>query len=523
MRNSTSWRSSGSTSRIVEDALGEADALVGVVGVLPLADVVQQQRQHQPLGRGHLGEEAGEAAAGARAGEQPFEAADRQQGVLVDGVAVVEVADDAAADPIEAVDQAAEQAAVVHRRQGRVEAAARRQQAHEAPSRGQRRQHVRAAVAAAPALDHGERLGRHRHAVFERQRERLEPRGRIGRRPRWVDEQHRLAGDLEVGADRHRQRLRRRRDADDGRLEGPGHGAGVREPAAHERLDPLLGVGAGEAEALRDPLLQLVAEDVGVAAALEVEQRPHPQHEVLGLLELVLVDRRRVVRQRRQQAGRDDVAQAAGRFLHVGLELVDRVVEGAVAFGGQAEQRLDDVIAGVAGQGGRAAIDALEDQRIAGEQPGVDLGEQELRVVDVDVRGLVEGPHLVADGQAEVPERMEDGLEDALLAAADRAAEDQQQVDVRMQRQGPPAVAAERRDRHRHRRLGQRRADEIPDQVVEAIGEAGVRGAAAGAPLDVDGELSARLGEPFPGRAAIVGGRVHRRAESTAPVAMRIR
>ena len=66
-------------------------------------------------------------------------------------------------------------------------------------------------------------------------------------------------------------------------------------------------------------------------------------------------------------------------------------------------------------------------------------------------------------------------------------------------------------------------AAEGSDEIVEAIGEAGVGGAAAGAPLDVDGELSARLGEPFPGRAAIVVGRVHRRAESTALVAVRIR
>ena len=67
-----------------------------MIVVASLADVVQEQRQHQQLRRVDLAEQAGEALAfGLRIVGQPLEVADREQRVLVDRVLVVEVAHDA--------------------------------------------------------------------------------------------------------------------------------------------------------------------------------------------------------------------------------------------------------------------------------------------------------------------------------------------------------------------------------------------------------------------------------------------
>ena len=107
-------------AELVEDDLRHPRALFGVVLVLPLADVVQQQGEDEPFRRSQLGEQLGELRTLRRLRDQPLDAAHGQQRVLVDGVLVVEVADHPAADAPEAGDQALEQPAVVHRAQGRV-------------------------------------------------------------------------------------------------------------------------------------------------------------------------------------------------------------------------------------------------------------------------------------------------------------------------------------------------------------------------------------------------------------------
>ena len=123
----------------------------------------------------------------------------------------------------------------------------------------------------------------------------------------------------------------------------------------------------------------------------QVEDAAHPQDEVLGLFEVVLVDRRRIMRQLREQAGRHDVAEAARRFLDVRLELVDRVVERVVAAGRQPQQRLDDLLPRLAGQAGAAAVDVGEEGGAAREQARVGLREQERGVVGFDRQRLLEG------------------------------------------------------------------------------------------------------------------------------------
>ena len=69
--------------------------------VARLADVVEQQRQHEQLRRVELAEQPREPLPFGRRFDQPLEVADRQQRVLVDRVLVIEVAHHAAADRLE--------------------------------------------------------------------------------------------------------------------------------------------------------------------------------------------------------------------------------------------------------------------------------------------------------------------------------------------------------------------------------------------------------------------------------------
>src|SRR5687768_12715247 len=86
----------------VQSGGGEPDALLGVLDVLGLADVVQEQRQRQQLRRAELLQQATEALARrSRRVPQPFEAPDGEQRVLVDRVAMIEVPDHAAMNALE--------------------------------------------------------------------------------------------------------------------------------------------------------------------------------------------------------------------------------------------------------------------------------------------------------------------------------------------------------------------------------------------------------------------------------------
>ena len=126
MRNSTVRRASVGQLEPVQHALRELHALLHVLGVTPLADVVEQQRERQELGRVQLLQNRVEALRlGVGRIPERLDVADGEQRVLVDRVLVVEVADDAAVNPGELRKDAVEQPAVVHLGQARVEARAR--------------------------------------------------------------------------------------------------------------------------------------------------------------------------------------------------------------------------------------------------------------------------------------------------------------------------------------------------------------------------------------------------------------
>jgi hypothetical protein len=129
--------------------------------------------------------------------------------------------------------------------------------------------------------------------------------------------------------------------------------ARVAEVVAHEPLDPLARLGARIAEHLGRPLLQLVTEHVLVAAASRCRidrtrsrkssassRRPGsagPRRSSSGSVS----DGNR--------ARRHQIAQGARRLLHVGLELIERVVEAGVPLLDELQQRSRGRSACVAG------------------------------------------------------------------------------------------------------------------------------------------------------------------------------
>ena len=99
--------------------------------------------------------------------------------------------------------------------------------------------------------------------------------------------------------------------------------------------------------------------------------------------------------------------------------------------------------------GGRRADaprDAIEKGRVAGDRARVEQREQEFRVVDFELGEVGHLPDLMADREARIPQRMQDGAHAFLFGFLDLAVEQEQDVDVRVQTQLTPTVAAERDD-----------------------------------------------------------------------------
>ena len=150
-----------------------------------------------------------------------------------------------------------------------------------------------------------------------------------------------------------------------------------------------------------------------------------------------------------ERADRRNVAERAGRLLHVRLELVDRGVEVPVAIGDKREQRLDRRLSpdrlGAVDEG----VESLEDTGIARQEAGVDDRDEELGVVRLRLPELAQLAHLMTDIEAEVPERVQQRLDETFLGGGDRAPEQDQQVDVRVKTQVPSAIPADRQQRDR--------------------------------------------------------------------------
>ena len=125
------------------------------------------------------------------------------------------------------------------------------------------------------------------------------------------------------------------------------------------------------------------------------------------------------------------------------------------------------------------AVSALEQPLVAGDQPQVEQRQQELGVAGVGLVELVELADVVADREADVPQRLQQRVDEALLRRRDRLLDDDQQIDIRMQTRRPPAVAAKRADDERRAGVLARRFRQLLDDRVDLRGVACLKVAAA--------------------------------------------
>ncbi len=510
MRNSIIARDSGSSPSRSNINLAIRTLSTGVVRRIgPLADVVIEEREHQVLRRREVSQQSREAAAArGRRGRERLEISDREQRVLVDGVLVIEVAHHARENRLELRKHPPEQAAVVHFRQPRVEARPRLEKLQQASRSTRGRKEVLGGVAVDVLLDERQRFVGDDRILVERRLKHVQPGVRLARRALHVDEANAVAGSHQVRADRTWRDLARpfERSADD---------PGVAEVVAHQPLDPLLRLRAGIAEQLRRLFLQFVGQDVLIAVALEMHDRPDAEEEVLRLVQARRVGRamaeQRRVGEPRDRADREQIPQRAGRVLRVRLELIEGAVELRVPLVDERLQQLEDggVRLGPVERGEESAVEP----GIAHDAARVEQREQELWIVGFEPREVAELAHLMPDDERQIPERVEKSPQKSLVVA-NRPLEQDQDIDVGVEREVSPPVSTERDDRRRLR--GRRSLEEQPLQErVDPIGVALECGTVGAAPAGLFDELL--TGGREPGRNGVAGqaiGRRHRTSSS---------
>ena len=246
----------------------------------------------------------------------------------------------------------------------------------------------------------------------------------------------------------------------------------------HQRFHALLRLPALAAEHLGDFLLQLVRQHVHVAVALEVQDRADALEELLGVLQLARgaivlgVGAARLQQPDVPRGG--DVAQPARRALDVRLQLVDRVVERRVPLVDELQQRIEQFPPVVGGQAAHPRLEPLKEALVAGDEPDVEQREQELGVAEIELGEIGDLAHVLTDGQPQIPERLEERADEAFLARRHRILEEDQQVDVGVQAERPPAVPAERANRHGGAGVRARGFRELLHQRVDAARVAGL-------------------------------------------------
>ena len=142
-----------------------------------------------------------------------------------------------------------------------------------------------------------------------------------------------------------------------------------------------------------------------------------------------------------------DVAQRAGAALHVGLEEVERPAEAGVPRGGLGLEALDEaaeVLGGeeaVVGAGDEVADEGVVAREEAEIEEGGGGGEVFLGEGD----GVGGAEDLVADGEADVPQRVEEGLGEGVggLGAEGAGRDDEDDVGVAPEGDGATPEAAD--------------------------------------------------------------------------------
>ena len=359
---------------------------------------------------------------------QAVDVVDGEEGVLVDGVAVIAVADDEGVDAVELGNEHLQNAERVHGAQGMGGVGAEQDFAQRVPEIGP--------FGNVDGED-GQRVGdavfgglRERVAVRGHQREDaqdgggvVELRAGLNVDAALVEEEigagdgRAAAAELAVEADRRGQMLHEQRGAaiDDARVPVVG---------AH----PVGGIGGAagfQADGARGGLvLRLPVEGVVVAAVAEVEKTSGGGEEVeggFGVAAGALEDAAALARPllgllQVEEEGEPDgevvVAQAAGTILQVGFEMKDGVAEFGVAGAGDLAELLRDGVPLAEDEAGKGdLVELLVERKLAGEEAAVESGEGEFEIVGVEAAGFLDGARAGAGAQADVPHALDDGAD----------------------------------------------------------------------------------------------------------------
>jgi hypothetical protein len=164
-----------------------------------------------------------------------------------------------------------------------------------------------------------------------------------------------------------------------------------------------------------------------------------------------------------------------------------------VPLGNEALERFERAGIGAGHVGGREKL--IEQRRIADDRASVGQSEEKLRVVCFESSAFGDLTNVVTDGQAQIPERIEERVQEPLVVGADDAGEEHQQVHIRVQAHLAPAVATEGEDRYR---LGQRSGIgiELLDEGIHPVRVLTHRMASAFAAAGGLRKLAARSLEP---------------------------
>ena len=125
----------------------------------------------------------------------------------------------------------------------------------------------------------------------------------------------------------------------------------------------------------------------------------------------------------------------------------------------------------------------------------VEQCQQEFRIVRFELCEIAELAHLMPDDQWQIPERVEKPTQKRFVVGANGVVEEDEDVDVGMQRQVPPSVATQRDDSRGLR--GRRRQEEQPLQErIDPVGVALEGDPVGGAARGLLDELLTRGDQP---------------------------
>ena len=461
-----------------EEGVGQFDAGGDVVvGAPGLAGVVEQQSEEEEVEAIDFRQKLGEALIVFMGGlTQAVDIVDDEEGMFIDCVAVITVADDQGVDAVKLGDEHLQNAEGVHGAEGVSGVRPEQDSAQRVPQ-----------IRAFRNVD-GERGQGVGDAVFSGLRERVAVRGHES------EDAQDGAGVIELrsGSDVEAALVEEEGGAGDGdaaaaelavEADRRGHvfheqggaaidDAGMTIVGAH----PVGGIGGAtrlQADGVGGGfVLGLPVEGVVVAAVAEVEKTSGGGEEVeggLGIAARALKDTPAVagpllgfleVEEHGEPDGEVVVAQATGAVLEVGLEVEDGVAEFGVADAGHLAELLGDGVPLAEDQAGQdGLVELLVEGEMAGEEAAVECGQGEFEIAGIEAARFLQGAGTGAGAQAYLPHSLNDRADLVLgVRLGFVVGKDEEHVDVGVGEEILAAVSAQGQEGDVRRRLAGKNA-----------------------------------------------------------------